>query len=125
MVEVPSSINFQKKSQNLVLVFDDREYSLPAELLRVLSPSAEVRGHGGEGGTLPTGKRDVQIRKIETAGNYALKITFSDGHDSGLFDWQYLKFLGQKQSELWQEYLDKLEKAGAHREALFIQAKQV
>ena len=89
--------------------------SLPAEYLRVYSPSAEVRGHGPGQDVLQTGKAEVSITDLEPVGQYALKITFSDGHDSGLYDWDYLYRLAHNQDALWQDYLDRLEKAGASR----------
>lgn len=120
----PNKINFRKKSQLLELGFPDgTEGSLSAEFLRVHSPSAEVRGHGVGQETLQTGKKDVQITDIQPTGNYALKIIFSDGHDSGLFNWNYLYDMCQHQDDMWQSYLEKLEAAGASREPPFINAK--
>jgi DUF971 family protein len=89
---------------------------LPFELLRVYSPSAEVQGHGPGQEVLQVGKRDVQIQALEPVGHYAVKPTFSDGHDSGLFTWEYLAWLGANQDELWQNYLDRLAAAGASRD---------
>jgi DUF971 family protein len=86
-------------------------------MLRVLSPSAEVQGHGPGQETLQTGKRDVLIANLEPVGHYALKPSFSDGHDSGLYSWDYLLFLCQNQDELWKEHLDKLAAAGLDRDA--------
>lgn len=122
---MPEKINFKRKSQQLELSYGPKTYSLPAEFLRVHSPSAEVRGHGSEGGVLPVGKQDVRIKGIEPVGHYALKIVFDDGHDSGLYDWEYLKNLGENQDELWQQYLETLKATGQSRTGLFIQAKQV
>jgi DUF971 family protein len=84
--------------------------------LRVLSPSAEVRGHGPGQETLQTGKRDVGINELEPVGHYAIRPMFSDGHDSGLFSWEYLYFLCENQDALWNDYLDKLKQAGASRD---------
>ena len=125
MTAAPTTIKFHKQTQRLTLVIEGHESTLSAEFLRVHSPSAEVRGHGDSDGVLQVGKKDVQIKHLEYVGNYALKITFSDGHDSGLFHWQYLDFLGKNQEHLWQEYLEKLEAAGAKRTAAFIELKSV
>jgi DUF971 family protein len=91
-------------------------YRLPFEFLRVLSPSAEVRGHGPGQETLQTGKREVGINELEPVGHYAIRPMFSDGHDSGLFSWEYLYFLCENQDALWNDYLDKLKQAGASRD---------
>jgi DUF971 family protein len=88
----------------------------------VLSPSAEVQGHGPGQETLQTGKRDVLIASLEPVGHYALKPSFSDGHDSGLYSWDYLLFLCENQEQLWKEHLDKLAAAGLDRDAPMIQA---
>lgn len=125
MSVMPDKIDFKSKSQQLELVFGVNSYLLPAEFLRVHSPSAEVRGHGSEGGVLPVGKKDVRINGVEPVGLYALKIVFDDGHDSGLYDWNYLKYLGENKDALWQEYLKRLAETGQSRSGLFIQAKQV
>lgn len=126
---VPNSIKLKKKSQLLELGFQEggeqKLYQLPFELLRVLSPSAEVRGHGKGNEVLQFGKKEVSILNIEATGNYALKITFDDGHDSGLYDWKYLYNLCQNQEMLWQEYLLKLEQAGKTRESNVIQFKSL
>jgi DUF971 family protein len=98
---------------------------LPAELLRVLSPSAEVRGHGEGNEVLQFGKRNVRILKLEPTGNYALKITFDDGHDSGLYNWEYLQNLCINTDKFWQGYLDRLAKAGKSRDAAKIMFKSV
>ena len=91
-------------------------WRLPFELLRVYSPSAEVRGHGPGQEVLQTGKRDVDIVAVEQVGNYAIQPRFSDGHDTGIFSWDYLHWLGENQSRLWQDYLQRLEAAGASRD---------
>lgn len=96
---------------------DQRTFSLPFEFLRVHSPSAEVRGHGPGQEVLQVGKRDVQITAIEPVGHYAMRPLFSDGHDSGLFTWAYLYQLGMQHDTLWRDYLSRLERAGASREA--------
>lgn len=104
----PSKIHLHKKTQTLDIRFGHEDFSLSAELLRVYSPSAEVRGHAGHGGETPYGKRDVRIEKLEMTGNYAIQIFFDDGHSSGLYSWKHLYELCTKQHSLWQEYLDKL-----------------
>ncbi len=116
---VPTELKLHKKSGELELVYSDgKSYSLSAEFLRVHSPSAEVRGHGKGQEVLQTGKRDVRITAIATVGNYAIKPSFDDGHDTGIFSWEYLRDLAANESSLWQEYLAKLQAAGATREAL-------
>lgn len=113
----PSDIRIRKQSRLLVLSYNDGEIlELPFELLRVYSPSAEVRGHGAGPGTLQTGKRDVLVTGAEMVGNYAIKLSFSDGHDSGLFTWAYLQELGREKSRYWQDYLDRLDKEGGSRD---------
>lgn len=114
---LPSDIKLHKKSKTLELTYPDGSYELTAEYLRVYSPSAEVRGHGIGNEVLQTGKKFVGIEKIEPSGNYALKITFSDGHDSGIYTWKHLYKLAIHQAQLWQEYLEKLETAGETRDA--------
>ncbi len=94
-----------------------RSFSLPFELLRVYSPSAEVRGHGPGQEMLQTGKRDVGITALEPVGNYAVQPHFDDGHNTGLFSWEYLYWLGNNQAELWDDYLARLDAAGHGREA--------
>lgn len=113
---VPSKIKLHKQSQQLELHFGDEQFLLPAELLRVYSPSAEVKGHGPGQEVLQFGKKDVAINGIERAGNYALKLIFSDGHDTGIFTWSYLHDLGRNQEQLWSGYLQKLHQAGKSRE---------
>jgi len=113
----PTDITLHQQSQILEVGFDDGErFKLAAEYLRVLSPSAEVRGHGAGQEVLQTGKKQVRIQTIEPVGNYAVKLVFSDGHDTGLYSWDYLYELGRDQDALWQDYLVRLEKAGASRE---------
>jgi DUF971 family protein len=114
---IPKTLVAHQQSKVLELGYEDgRTYRLPFEFLRVLSPSAEVRGHGPGQETLQTGKRNVSILSIEPVGHYAIKPTFTDGHDSGLFSWDYLFELCTYQEELWQEYQDKLVKAGIDRD---------
>ncbi|HJE30255.1 MAG TPA: DUF971 domain-containing protein [Pseudomonas nitrititolerans] len=113
--QIPSKIKLRKASRTLELEYaDGRQFSLPAEFLRVHSPSAEVQGHGRP--VLQTGKQNVALTAVEMAGNYALKLVFDDGHDSGLYSWDYLLGLGEHQDALWQEYLDQLQAAGASRD---------
>jgi DUF971 family protein len=115
---IPSNIVVHQQSKVLELAYEDGlTYRLPFELLRVLSPSAEVQGHGPGQETLQTGKREVFIASLEPVGHYALKPTFSDGHDSGLYSWEYLHFLCENQEQVWKEYLDKLAAAGLDRDA--------
>ena len=113
----PTEIKLHQASRVLEIHFaDGRAFRLPYELLRVYSPSAEVRGHGPGQEVLQAGKRDVTIATVEPVGHYALRPAFSDGHDSGIFSWEYLYELGVNQDALWQRYLDRLAKAGASRE---------
>ena len=115
MSRLPTAINLQKTSKALKLTYGPNEtYSLPAEFLRVHSPSAEVQGHGNP--ILQFGKIGVGLDKIEPAGQYALKLSFDDGHDSGLFTWEYLEQLCLRQDELWAEYLKDLAVAGKSRD---------
>ena len=116
-IPVPTALKLHNVSRLLEVSFDDgSNYQMPFEFLRVYSPSAEVRGHGVGQGTLQTGKREVTITGIEPVGNYAVKITFSDGHNSGLYSWDVLHTLGSQQEALWQDYLKQLEAAGASRD---------
>lgn len=113
----PSELKVSKDRRVLTVVFDNGEsFALPAEMLRVLSPSAEVQGHGpGQKITVP-GKRDVQIAQMLATGNYAVRITFDDGHDTGIFTWSYLRELGLKGEELFAAYLRDLEAKGLKRD---------
>lgn len=114
---IPTEIVLHQKSRTLEVAFDDGDrFQLPFEFLRVMSPSAEVRGHGPGQETLQVGKRNVVLTGVEPIGSYALKLTFDDGHDSGLYTWEYLHELGSRREELWQQYLVKLEAAGASRD---------
>ena len=108
----PTAINVRMKSRLLDIEFGSVHYSLPFELLRVYSPSAAVRGHGPGQETLQTGKRNVTILTLEPVGNYAVQPNFSDGHNTGIFTWEYLRELGERQALLWQDYLDQLAAAG-------------
>lgn len=117
---IPSKIQLHKKSRTLELDYlsaqGEESFTLPAEFLRVHSPSAEVKGHGPGQEVLQTGKLEVGIDNIAAAGNYALQIFFDDGHDSGIFTWQYLHQLCLEQDQLWVKYLDKLAAAGKDRD---------
>ncbi|GGY79216.1 gamma-butyrobetaine hydroxylase-like domain-containing protein [Marinobacter zhanjiangensis] len=114
----PSDIRIRRQSRLLQLDYaDGSRWELPFELLRVWSPSAEVRGHGDGPGTLQIGKQDVLVTGAEMVGNYALKLTFSDGHDSGLYTWEYLWELGENQDRYWQQYLERLDREGGQRES--------
>ena len=113
----PTEINLHQKSRVLDVAFDDgRTFSLPCEYLRVFSPSAEVRGHGPGQEVLQAGKREVNIDAIEPVGVYAVKLVFSDGHDTGIYSWDYLYDLGAKQDSNWKTYLARLAAAGKSRE---------
>ena len=111
-----TAIKLHKKSKTLELHFGDQSFSLNAEFLRVLSPSAEVRGHTPSQAKLQTGKINIAIDSIKAVGNYALQISFSDGHDSGIYSFEYLYKLGSEQHNYWQDYLQQLQKAGASRD---------
>ncbi|HPR44617.1 MAG TPA: DUF971 domain-containing protein [Ottowia sp.] len=106
------------KSRVLEVAFQGgKRYRIPFELMRVYSPSAEVQGHGPGQETLQTGKRDVTISRVEPVGHYAIQPSFSDGHDTGIFTWDYLRFLGSQQEALWQQYEERLAAAGVDRDA--------
>lgn len=114
----PQSITLHQQSRVLEVGFDDgSEFHIPFELMRVYSPSAEVQGHGKGQEVLQTGKREVGILDIAPVGNYAVQPTFTDGHSSGIFSWDYLYFLGSKQDELWADYDARLQAAGVARDA--------
>lgn len=116
-VAAPQSLTVHALSRVLEIGFGDgANFRIPFELLRVYSPSAEVQGHGPGQEVLQTGKRSVTIDNIEQVGNYAIKPFFSDGHESGLFTWNYLYELGQNQDALWRDYLARLEAAGVDRD---------
>ena len=114
----PTSITAHQRSRTLEVGFDDgMVFSIPFELLRVYSPSAEVQGHGPGQEVLQTGKRDVVIVAVEPVGHYGVKPVFSDGHDTGIFTWEYLYRLGADQPTLWQRYEARLAEAGVDRDA--------
>lgn len=114
----PVSVTLHQQSRVLEIGFSDgREFRIPFELMRVCSPSAEVQGHGPGQEVLQTGKRLVDITGLEPVGNYALQPTFSDGHDTGIYSWDYLYFLGAQQEELWRDYNKRLAAAGVERDA--------
>ncbi len=114
-MSTPKNIVYHKRSKVLEIAFADAAFELPAELLRVYSPSAEVRGHGPDTATLQTGKKHVGIAQIEPVGNYAIRLVFDDGHNSGLFAWQFLEDLGRNQERYWHDYLAELKAANASR----------
>ena len=117
MSRIPEKVQLHRKSAILSLQYaDGTKFELPAEFLRVYSPSAEVRGHGQD--VLQTGKRQVQIRDIESVGHYAIRLLFDDGHDSGIYSWDYLHQLGSEQEQRWKDYLDRLERDGGRRDPL-------
>ena len=121
---IPVKINIHKKSAELELVYSENStFTLSAEYLRVFSPSAEVKGHGPDQAVLQYGKRDVQFRDVEPQGNYALKLIFSDGHDSGIFSWPYLYELAINQESNWASYLERLANAGKSRDSGFIEIR--
>lgn len=114
---LPTEIKLHQKSRLLEIVFSDgKRFELPCEFLRVYSPSAEVRGHGPGQEVLQVGKRNVEITDIQPVGSYAVQLVFSDGHDSGLYSWDYLYDLGVNQEAFWQQYLARMKEAGAKRE---------
>ena len=116
--QVPTEVKLHQTSKILELTFGNgSSFRLPYEFLRVYSPSAEVRGHGPGQETLQTGKIGVGIAEVEAVGHYAIRPSFDDGHNSGIYSWDYLYDLGVRQAELWQRYLDRLAAAGASREA--------
>ena len=112
----PTNLVLHQKSQVLEILFDDgSQFNLPCEYLRVYSPSAAVKGHGPGQEVLQYGKQDVGIDRIEPQGNYAVKLCFNDGHESGIYTWKLLYELGVNYAELWQDYLRRLEEAGRKR----------
>lgn len=114
----PTAVTVHQQSRVLEVGFDDgNTFRIPFELMRIYSPSAEVQGHGPGQEVLQTGKRDVTVVGIEPVGHYAIQPTFSDGHDTGIFSWQYLYRLGAQQDELWKGYLERLAQAGLDRDA--------
>lgn len=115
-MNTPTRIKLHRQSKLLELHFGTEQWQLPAELLRVYSPSAEVKGHGQGQEVLQYGKRHVGIEKVEAAGNYALRISFDDGHNSGIYSWDYLYDLGKREEEHWQDYEARLHRAGKTRD---------
>jgi DUF971 family protein len=114
---IPTEIKLHQASRLMELSFaDGTSFRLPYEFLRVYSPSAEVRGHGPGQETLQVGKRDVTIAEVEAVGHYAIRPKFSDGHDTGIYSWDYLYDLGVRHQQLWSQYLARLESAGASRD---------
>jgi DUF971 family protein len=114
----PTAVTVHQASRVLEVGFDDgRTFRIPFELMRVYSPSAEVQGHGPGQEVLQTGKRDVVITEIVPVGHYAVQPRFSDGHDSGIFSWEYLYHLGVDEAELWRRYEERLAEAGQSRDA--------
>lgn len=125
-VPTPSKIHYHKKARELELTYaDGNSHRLTVEYLRVFSPSAEVRGHHPSQAVLQVGKKDVGLKNIEPVGRYAVKLAFDDGHDSGLYSWEYLYELIQNHDANWADYLARLEQAGASRESLGIEIKQL
>ncbi|MBI3150437.1 MAG: DUF971 domain-containing protein [Betaproteobacteria bacterium] len=117
---IPVEIKLHQVSRVMEITFDDGlKAELSFEFLRVYSPSAEVRGHGPGQETLQTGKREVEISTLEAIGHYAVRPSFSDGHDSGIYSWDYLYGLARDHEALWVQYLERLEKAGASRDSPF------
>ena len=114
---MPTEIKLHQKSRMLEIAFSDgKRFELPCEFLRVYSPSAEVRGHGPGQEVLQVGKKNVEITDVQPVGSYAVQLVFSDGHDSGLYSWDYLHDLGVNQEALWKQYLERMNEAGASRE---------
>ena len=114
----PTGITLHNKSKVLEVSFaDGQSFRIPFELMRVYSPSAEVKGHGPGQEVLQTGKREVGVIDLASVGNYAVQPTFSDGHDSGIFSWDYLYMLGSQQDDLWARYQQRLLAAGVERDA--------
>lgn len=113
----PTEIKLHQTSRKLEIAFSDgAHFELPYEYLRVYSPSAEVRGHAPGEEVLQVGKKNVEVKHVEQVGNYAISLVFSDGHDSGIYSWNYLHDLGTRQEHLWALYLKRMEEAGASRE---------
>lgn len=113
---IPTEINLRQQSRLLEITFDDGEhFEFTCEYLRVHSPSAEVRGHAPNQEVLQVGKAEVNIEQIESVGIYAVRLYFDDGHDTGIYSWDWLHYLGKNQAKLWQEYLDKMAAAGQKR----------
>ena len=116
---LPTEIKLHQVSHVLEIAFNDgTRFKLPYEFLRVYSPSAEVRGHGPGQEVLQIGKKNIEVKGVEPVGSYAVQLTFSDGHDTGLYSWDYLHELGENYVELWDRYMNRMEAAGASREPM-------
>jgi DUF971 family protein len=114
----PESLTVHSQSRVLEVVFaDGASFRIPFELMRIYSPSAEVQGHGPGQEVLQTGKREVSLVSLDPVGNYAVQPRFSDGHDTGIFSWDYLYFLGSQHEQLWSDYSTRLAAAGVDRDA--------
>jgi DUF971 family protein len=114
----PVAMTVHSRSRVLEISFSDgAAFRIPFELMRIYSPSAEVQGHGPGQEILQTGKREVEVTQLQPVGNYAVQPTFSDGHDTGIFSWDYLYFLGSQQQQLWADYERRLGEAGVGRDA--------
>ena len=119
----PEAITVHGQSRVLEVSFSDGSaFRIPFELMRIYSPSAEVQGHGPGQEVLQTGKRAVELEALDPVGNYAVQPRFSDGHDTGIFSWDYLYFLGSQQEQLWAQYAQRLQTAGVERDAAMPQA---
>lgn len=119
----PTALTVHSQSRILEIAFSDgAQFKIPFELMRIYSPSAEVQGHGPGQEILQTGKREVNVVELEPIGNYAVKPVFSDGHESGLFTWDYLYHLGADQTQLWDDYERRLQAAGVARDAAMVVA---
>ncbi len=116
-MRIPTNIEFHNKSRLMEIAFDDgKEYQFTYEFLRVFSPSADVMGHTPDEAKLQVGKRDIQIKEVKSVGEYALQIVYSDGHDSGIYSWDWFAHLGENKEELWENYLEDLKANGASRD---------
>jgi len=116
---IPTEIKLHQVSRKLEIAFNNgTRFELPYEFLRVYSPSAEVRGHGPGQEVLQVGKKNIEVKDIEPVGSYAVQLTFSDGHDTGLYSWDYLYELGENYAELWDRYISRMKAANASREPL-------
>jgi len=115
-MSAPEEIRLNRDKDLLTVAFADASYSLTAEMLRVTSPSAEVQGHSPSERVTLGGKRQVKITRIEPVGNYAVKLVFSDGHDTGIYSWSYLRKLGSEREDIWKQYLDELSEKGLSRD---------
>lgn len=117
IIDAPTELRVSRDRRLLTVSFDDAEsHQLPAEMLRVLSPSAEVQGHSPEQRKTVGGKANVEIMSIEPIGNYAVRITFDDMHDTGIFSWSYLRELGREKDDKWRQYVEELDEKGLSRE---------